>query len=481
MHKIMQDALRWIVGTHSKTFQVLTQNLRKCSHPRTEENLLLRYFHEYVLEACKAQAAGVHLAHLNLPHILSERQGWCREIKKVANEKMLNKFVCLCILLRDFADIRTYVESKLKWEPVAKQRKALDVLTVGAGGDGAGAATGSSVVTVGSVVDGERVQAKATTMVHYLPHFMTVKGDDWWKWDKRLETYKSAIWNRTVQQINAEASLVFCGEIIKYKHDMQKAATVFCQVSTDFEDDVQYTPERVMAWYRGEPQTRDMRMICDMYNFKSSTKTSDYTHVAGLAYGKRPKVRVQIIRVVASYCSVMVQRVNHAVLRELLRINLDELKLTGLLYERIHDKTPELQEEYIHKTKHLIPNCMRLHQACAEMEKMLRTYLFLHHSQGPDHTRTLVAHLMQTGIFSENDDVWTVFQNWVTQKALGIRSSQISAAILNWAGASFVRFARSAQVDAIIVPDDADADADYLLDPMCFADIFEDTQLIESQ
>jgi len=224
---------------------------------------------------------------------------------------MLNKFVCLCILLRDFADIRTYVESKLKWEPVAKQRKALDVLTVGAGGGGAGGGggggAGSSVVAVGSVVDGERVQAKATTMVCYLPHFMTIKGDDWWKWDKRLETYKSAMWNRTVQQINAEASLVFCGEIIKHKHDMQKAATVFCQVSTDFEDAVQYTPERVLAWYRGEPQTRDMRMICDMYNFKSSTKTSYYTHVAGLAYGKRPKVRVQIIRVVASYCSVMVQ------------------------------------------------------------------------------------------------------------------------------------------------------------------------------
>ena len=466
MHKIIQDALRWIVGVHTKTFQVLTQNLRNSSHPRTEETLLLRYFHEYVLEACKAAAPGVHLTHLNLPHIIVERQGWCKEIKKVANEKILNKFVCLCILVRDFSDIRTYVESKLEWEPVAKQIRVSEAVLAGGGGG-----------RVGSVAEAEKVEAKAGIIVCYIPNFMVIRGDNWWKWDKRVETHKSAIWNRTVQQINAEAHLVFCGDIIRHKHDMQEAAAVFCRLSTDFEDCVQYTTEQVIAWYRDERQTREMQMICDMYNFKSSTETSDYTHVAGLSYGDRAKLRVQIIRVVASYCSVMVQCVNPEFLTKLLHIDLDELKMTGMLYERIHDKTSELQEAYIHEARHCIPNCMRLHKACAEMEKMLRTYLFLHHTQGPDHTRTLVAHLMQTGIFSESDDVWCVFQSWVTQKALGIRSSQISAAILNWAGASFVRFAYSAQIDGIIVPDDADADD--LLDPMCFADILENTQLLQ--
>jgi len=323
------------------------------------------------------------------------------------------------------------------------------------------------------------LQEKAKIMVLYLPHFSRIPGKDWWKWDTRVQTYKSAIWNRTVKQVNAEASLVFCGEIIKHKHSIKEAATVFCEQSTDIWDDVQYTTDNVIEWYRGESKTRDMQMICDIYNFKSSTETKDYTYVAGLEYGKSTKVKLQNIRVVASYCSVMVERVSPEILQKLLHIDLNELKLTGLLYERIRDKTLELQDTYIERTKHLIPNCMRLHKACAEMEKTMRTYVFLNHIQGSDHTRTLVAHLMQTGIFSESDDVWSVFQDWVKQKALGNRSSQISAAILNWGGDPFVKFSHNAQIDGIIVLDDDDLDASYLLDPVCFADIFENTVLVD--
>jgi len=323
------------------------------------------------------------------------------------------------------------------------------------------------------------LQEKAQIIVQYLPHFMVMPGKDWWKWNTRVETYKSAIWNRTVKQVNAEASLVFCGEIIKHKHNIKLAAAVFCEQSRDIFEDPQYTIDNVIEWYHGKSKTRDMRMICDIYNFKSSTQTNDYTYVASLEYGKSPKLKVQIIRVVASYCSVMVDRVDPGLLHKLLSIDLNELKVTGLLYERMHDQTPELQEVYIERTKHLIPNCMRLHKACAEMEKVLRTYVFLNHIQGPNHTRTLVVHLMQTGIFSENDDVWSVFQDWVTQKALGIRSNEISAAILNWAGTLFVRFSHNSQVDGVIVPDDDDVDASYLLDPFCFADIFDNTVLVD--
>jgi len=498
MHKIIQDALRYIVGSRSITFQVLTHNIRAGSHPRTEERLLLGYFSAYVKEACARDAGGIHAAHLNLPRILVERQGWCREIKKVADASLLNKFVGLCILLRDFDDIRTFVESKLQYEAVAPQRTVLDMSTacgggvavgggdvvvgggsvaVGGGEGAAGVAGGKGGVEGGTTMDAddevEVLQGKAVVMVQSLPSFMAIKVVDWWKWDRHQETFKSSIWDRTVQQVNAEASLVFCGEIIQHKHDIGKTAIVFCEASTDCKNAVQYTPEQVMAWYYGKSSTDNMQMVCDMHNFKSSNTTSDYEYVCGLSYYSRPNVPVHIIRMVASYCSVMVERVDHVILRQLLRIDVDEVHNMRLMYEQIHDLTPKLQQEFIAKNQYLIPNCMRLNQVCAEMENMLRAFTSLHHRQDTENMRTTISHLIQKGIFSQHDDVWNVFRKWVVQDGLCIiRSSEISAAMIGWGGISFVRFACNAQADGVIASDDVDADD--LHDHALISSFFED-------
>lgn len=465
MYRSTFDVFRWILGARSKLFGLLTENLHQHLTPELEENRRLHCFEAFTLEAFGLQTPASKVRrdnHFSIAHIALETQHCLQQTNSSPEvAKVMKRIICLCILIRDFDDVREYVECKCA-ETIVITRSSLPAVDTGE-------------------TDAEMVQRKATILANNIPWYAAVGPE----WDLVRDTWKSCQWASAVAKVNMEAHLMLCGEIIKHHHNVRDAITAFCQAYTCPNGQAKYAPERVLAWYRHENDTEDMQMICDMHMFKSSHWTRDYMCVppaeAGMSYEK--ELTTEVLRVVSAYCSTIVSRIGTTVLNTIIPINLYELREIGLFYQRIRDMPVAQQRYQIETRMHRVSSCVHLHRACAEMERCLRMYVYMNHIQSTSHTAALISHLIQNKFFSASDDVYVIFQKWMQHDHLASENSLLSAGILQWAGSGFAEFCQMVNVhlrglhpaEIMLLHDDGTtSDASHLLDLGLSHEMFED-------
>jgi len=453
-------------------------------HPQTEESVLLRCFRDYTVEAMTTQPDTVRQkiqAHLHNDAVKMERLGWSREIIfKQDDDDEISQFVCSCILNRDFREISEYVEMKMNFTQGGggvSGGGASGGGVSGGGASGGGASGGGSRRLNAGETDQRNVQMQADTIVTNLPEYMAIQKKAWWKWDKKTESFKSALWTRFIEQLNAEAHLVFCGEIIKHRYDASYTASVFCELHDDSLGDKAYSVDEVLTWYGSmHHKPWDIQMICDIHNFKSSSEVNDYCYVMPFKYDPKEELTIEKMRVVVTYCAILVQNVDSARLPSIMKFDLAELCSIGAIYNNIYNESAHVQQLEIFRTQAETQNCLYIYNSCTELEKQARMYVFLNHFQSHHHTRALMSHLVKQGIFSMSENIWKTFQTWVIQGALGKQGCLLSAAIIEWGGESFALFCSTSQMHNMYVHNESTdmlEDASHLLDPAIFEEIFE--------
>jgi len=483
MHAQLRDILTWILGTDSSLYRQVMLSPRKHALVAMEESLLLRSFEEYALQACAQQSdelrarRNVHLAN---PAIVKETQGWIQHIGFAeGNEALFKKIICICVLVRDFEDIRKYVERK--WA-----QSILVNATVLVGGE-----INHGINMAQSHARRIRtLQGQASVVEMNVPLFCKEYSSS--PWDGRYETWKNAIWHHTVRRVILEARLILCGEIIQHRYDVLATVAALHGFLQQIRGSLSYTTKDLYEWYYKDDgicgHDCNMQMVCDVYNYKSVTMTTDNTQMPPLANcEKLSLVTMEHLRVVVIFCSSLVCKVQPALLQNVLGLDLNALKMLVMIYDRIRGKTTVEQQKIIAAISRVKKSFVKLHRGSCEMERCLRMYVYLRHLQDPECTARLMSHLVSQHVFSVRDDGCVSFASWLCRKrSLAGQDSCVSSAIIEWGGQDFADFClrsnsylRGLQpmVHEIVVCEFDDAflnDTSTLLDPLLYKEIFDE-------
>ena len=497
MHIQTLDVLTWILGKNSAIFQILTLSSQRHALPEIEDSLLLRCFEEYVLEACACQneeEQQTRGTYFEKEHIVREVSGWLQKLQKnssvmdtgmdtavappptpTPSTAVLQRIISMCILVRDFEDIRVYVEGR--WQCGVQECRR---------GGGATANTPPEETAQSAAVGpGQVVLQKAWVVRRNLPHYRGASEGAPPAWDTKHETWLSAEWSETLARIDIEAKLVLCAEIIQHGHDALAGCTTMCVfLGQNMPGVAPYTPDALMHWYAQDSDTDDMQMICDVWNYGWCRQKHDNMHVPAVQFAATmPALTVEIMRVVAVFCSNLVYTVRTGLLQHCVRIDLEALKVLVTIYDNIQDKTESQQKYVLDRMKNSTKkSCWGLHKACSDMQMRLRMYVYHRHMQGHTHTAALLEHLVQsTGCFSARENVPEALQQWIKATELSSAHSTMASAIILWGGSHLAEFCTTSQCDMAVpvhkiqVVDNNGrlVDASHLFDDQLFQEYFE--------
>jgi len=462
MRKVQLEALKCIVGVNSDFYTMLITKAGASSTPIINELLILRHFGDFSSEAAKKVLNAVMeqeaIAHLKKKSIQTEREAWVSRIPSdPADQDALTRFIHVCILNRDFCTISAHVDASMK-----KQFASLLAAGNSAHGSGGAGAVGVETpqnpahawqnTTPCSVEEKLQIVHKmAGCILSTLPPF--VNDPKTTAWDHSNSPYMASIWTHYIVQLNAEAHLVFCGEITKHRNDEKYTADIFCNMCG--KNGKHYTPDYVQKWYheQAEHNPDDTQMICDMYLFRSSSQTSCYTYVMPTLCDKNKKVTLGKLRQIINFCVTLVNLVDKDILQSVMPVENVELCSICSIVKDLWSKSGEEQDWGIAERMSEIPNCLAIRKACKELQKCLRMYVFLFHIQGAKNTGLLLQHLVDKNVFSVDDSIWKNFQSWVVHGSNNPQSREISAGIIQWAKADFVQFFNKSQALDFVVFD----------------------------
>jgi len=454
MDQVQLEALLYILGPTSELYTTLSLRAGASPTPKINELLLLRRFQEFTYEAAgKVLDADMQkqvMTHLRTENIRKERMDWVSRIPTDStNQVSLAKFIQACILNRDFCMISGYVHEKMKAEFDG-------LLTAGNRTQGAGETGAVSSKTPQNPAHAwqnttpcslqEKLRIVHTMAKCIVSNLVSLVHDPKAKaWHKSNSSCMASIWAHYIVQLNAEAHLVFCGEITKHRNDEKYTAAVFCNMCK--QSGKNYSPDHVQKWYhaQGEHNPDDTQMLCDIYLFKSSSQVSCYSYIMPTLCDKNKKVTIGKLRQIANFCVTLVNLVDKDILKSIMSIdNVELCSICSILRDLSH-KSKEEQDAGIAARLHQIPNCLAIRNACKELQKCLRMYVFLFRMKGEQNTGLLLEHLANKNVFSVDDSIWKTFQSWVVHGSNNSQSREISAGIIQWGGADFVDFFKKAQ------------------------------------
>jgi len=483
MHAQLRDILTWILGTDSALYRQVMLSPRKHALVEMEESLLFRTFEEYALQACAHQSDELIAQrnnHFTNPVIIKETQGWIQHVGFAAgNEALRKKIICICVLVRDFDDIRKFVERK--WA----QSIVVDATAVVGGSINYGINMAQAHVS-----RIRKLQKHASVIVMNIPYFCNEMNSS--PWDGRYETWKNAIWHHTVRRVIMEARLILCGEIIQHGHDVCATVNALHDFLKQIRGSLPYTAKDLYEWYNKDDalvgHDCNMQMVCDVYNYKSVTMTTDNTQMPSLNNCEQLSlVTLEHLRVVVIFCSNMVCKVHPVLLQNVLGVDLNALKMLVIIYDRIRGKTAVEQQKILAAIGRVKKSFVKLHCGSCEMEKCLRMYVYLRHLQDPEYTARLMSHLVSERVFSVREDACVLFASWLCRKrSLAGQDSCLSSAIIEWGGQDLADFClrsnsylRGLQpvVNEIVMTEFDDAllnDASSLLHPFLYKEFFDE-------
>jgi len=484
MHGMRFDILKWILGANSNVYKQLTLSPRDHGLPEIEESLLLRCFEDFAIEACQQQSEhnqAIQNKHFDDPLVAGELQGWLRYSQLLTGNDGMKRLIYICILVRDFVEICEYVENK--WVVSIEVDRAAEA----GSNDGGNTAKGFAALN-------ELVQRRAAVVFENIPHYR--EGDCDYKWSLRHETWKTAKWHHTIERVKTEARVIFCGEMIQQEHDATATAWTMCNFLTKVRGSLDYTARDVVKWYGQDDlvkRTYNMKMVCDVYNYKSVTATTENVRVPPVP---REQLTVDMtlekLRVVVVFCSNLVFNVDESLLQKIVPIDLTALKLLVMIYDKIRDRSVAQQQQVLMSVSRVSHSLAILHHGCSEMERCLRMYVYLNHLKSADHTARLLAILVTEGVFSARDDVCSLFRAWLcNHTGLASEDSAVSSAVIRWGGHNLALFCTRCNaylrehqevVHEIVLIDQDDgcaSDASHLLDPLLFEEYFGAQMLLD--
>jgi len=486
MHAQLRSILAWVLGTDSALYRQVMFSPRNHDLVEMEGSMLLRSFEEYALQACSQQSEGLKAQctkHLAKPVIAREVQGWIDHVGVTMDDDVSYKqTICICVLVRDFDDIRRFVEQK--WT----QRIVVD----------------NTAATVVGIQDGinlmqglaQRVstlQQQAKVIALNIPYLCNQAHSE--PWDGRKETWKNAVWHETVRRVAMEARLVLCGEIIQHKHHASGAVRALHSFLTQIRGNLPYTANAVYDWYFQDDTAIytdcNMQMVCDIYNYKSVTATTANTEMPPLLNCESLSVvTLENLRVVVDFCSNLVCKVEPAVLERVFEMDTCQVKYLAIIYNTLLKTSAVEQQNILASINRRKMHFVKLHRGSCEMEKCLRMYVYLCHLQDPEYVARLLSHLTLTHVFCVQDDARILFASWICRKrSLAERDSILSSAIIKFGGQDLADFClrsnsylRELQpvVHEIVVTefdDDVAEHTSYLLDPDLFKEVFDENEL----
>ena len=462
MHQVQLEALQYILGANSDLYTMLVKQAGASSTPKINELLLLRRFRDFTYVAAKnvldEEIEQQAMAHLMKKNIQTEKEAWVSRIPPdPVDQDSLTRFIHACILNRDFCAISAYVEENMK-----KQFGSL--LTAGNSMQGSGEAGAVGFKTPQNPAHAwqnttpcsveEKLQIVHKMAECILSNLVSFVNDPKaTAWDHSNSSYMASIWAHYIVQLNAEAHLVFCGEITKHRNDEKYTAAVFCNMCK--KNGKHYTPDHVQRWYHAQDEHNpdDTQLICDIYLFKSSSQASCYTYVMPTLCDKNKKVTIGKLRQIMNFCVTLVNLVDRDILKSIMPIDNVELCSICSIVSDLWSKSSEEQDWGIAQRMQEIPNCLAIRNACKELQKCLRMYVFLFHIGGEKNTGLLLQHLVDKNVFSVDDSIWKTFQSWVVNGCNNPQSREISAGIIQWGWADFVEFFNKSQDLDFVVSD----------------------------
>jgi hypothetical protein len=141
-----------------------------------------------------------------------------------------------------------------------------------------------------------------------------------------------------------EAHLILCGEIIQHGHDVFATVAALHGFLQQIRGSLPYTTKDLYEWYYKDDalvgHDCNMQMVCDVYNYKSVTMTTDNTQMQSLTNCEQLSlVTLEHLRVVVIFCSSLVCKVQPVLLQNVLGVDLNALKMLVITYDHIRGKT----------------------------------------------------------------------------------------------------------------------------------------------
>jgi len=488
MHGPRLDILTWILGADSTLFRQITMSSQSHALSEIEGSLLLRCFEKYALEACENQ--NVHgrkqpSRHFDDPVVSAECEAWRQQTHLQTGSDCLLRLICICILVRDFDEIRDFVE-----------RRWVDTIAVDAVAD---AAAGHTAFTCQQFAhQNELVRTAACIIVQNIPYFMQV---DWnGKWNIQTETWKTAHWYHIVRRVNTDARVIFCGEMIQAAYDASATAAALCEFLGGIRGALPYTKQDVVQWWQDHGDHHhlcyNMQMVCDVYNYQSCTATANNVVVPPIPPVQRvTHVTMETLRILVFFCSNLLCKVESRLLHDILPIDLDTLKMLVMIYDKVRSRDLLQQQGVIAAVNRVTKSVkvfVQMYRACSEMERCLHMYVYLNHLRSPSNTLALLAHIAQNGNAPAREDICRLFRRWLCNlDGLCSQDCMISAAVLTWGGRDLANFClrscvflreQQPPVHEILLAnmDGTLGDASDFLDPLLFQEIFAENSLLDS-
>jgi len=142
----------------------------------------------------------------------------------------------MCVLVRDFDDIRKFVE-----------RKWAESIVVDATAVVGGEIKYGINMQQAHVARIRTLQKQAKAIVLNIPYFYNQVNSS--PWDGRYETWENAIWHHTARRVIMEARLILCGEIIQHGHDVCATVVALHDFLIQICGSLPYTAKDVYDWY----------------------------------------------------------------------------------------------------------------------------------------------------------------------------------------------------------------------------------------
>ena len=478
MHAHVRDVLKWILGTDSLLYRQLTLSSQEHTLPEIAKSLLLRSFEENTMEACAKQSLQqktLRNKHLQNPSIVRETEGWMRLFGDPTAKESVKRIICLCLLVRDFDDIRDAVEKV--W--IAKIGVDCAVVEVDQNAENF-----LEVVCM--------IQKNAKLIAAHIPFFADHEAGI--IWDPKFETWKTALWHDTIARVKLEARITFCGEIVQHGNNVRAAADILHKFLLQTQGQLSYTAKQVFQWYYQDDNNTtqcNMKMVCDLFNYKSVVVTAQ--NIVMLSLSSVPQIdeaTLENVHTVAFYCSNLVCKVDSALLGSILALDLNALKMVCMICEQIRSEPLCKQKQIVAAVSRANLSFAKLHHGACEMERCLRMYVYLRYLQDTDLISGLFVHLTQAGVFSAQDNARSVFAMWLCRKRyLAGRDSQLSAGIIEWGGSDLAAFCLrsnaylrglqppSAEIEMMPFEDGTTLDFAETLDPLVFREICSEYEM----
>jgi len=487
MHGPRLDILTWILGADSALFRQITMSSQSHALSEIEGSVLLRCFEKYALEACEdqnVQGRPQPSRHFEDPVVSAECEAWRLQTRLQTGSDCLLRLICICMLVRDFDEIRDFVE-----------RRWVDTIAVDAAAD---AAAGHAAFTCRQFADqNEMVCTAACIIVQNIPYFMET---DWnGKWNIKKETWKTAHWYHIVRRVNTDARVIFCGEMIQAAYDAPATAATLCEFLGRVKGALPYTPQDVVKWWQDHGDHHhlcyNMQMVCDVYNYQSHTATAYNVVVPPIPTRQHmTHVTMETLRILVVFYSNLLRQVESRLLHDILPIDLDTLKMLVMIYDKVRTRSSSQQQVVIAAVNRVTKSVkvfVQMYRACSEMERCLRLYVYLNHLRSPSNTFALLSHIAQNSHAPPRDDMCRVFRQWLcNMDGLCSQDCMMSAAVLTWGGRDLANFCLRSSVylreqqppvhEILLLNDDGTfGDASDLLDPLLFQDVFAENSLLD--